>query len=110
LPRRCRTFRASATVAPLLGRNLSGGAANATLGLLPPLKYFQPRLNQLDFRASKIVRVGGDRLLVSVDLFNALNANTVQTYNGSYNPTGQWLTPLTILTPRFAKVSAQLDF
>jgi hypothetical protein len=100
----------NAVVAPLLGRNLSGAAANTTLALLPPLKYFQPRLNQLDFRASKIVRVGGDRLLLSVDLFNALNSNAAQTYNGSYNPTGQWLTPLTILAPRFAKVSAQLDF
>ena len=101
----------NAFVAPLLGRNLSGGAANTTIALLPPLQYYQPRLNQLDIRASKIFRLGGtNRLQVSLDLFNALNSNVVQTYNGSYAPTGQWLTPLTILAPRFAKVSAQIDF
>ena len=48
--------------------------------------------------------------VISLDVFNALNSNVVQTYNGAYSPTGQWLTPLTILAPRFAKVSAQIDF
>jgi hypothetical protein len=48
--------------------------------------------------------------MLSVDLFNALNSNVVQTYNATYIPTGSWRTPLQILAPRFAKVSAQIDF
>ena len=32
------------------------------------------------------------------------------TYNNSYVPDGAWLLPLTILTPRFVKITAEIDF
>ncbi len=100
----------NATVQPLLGRALSGGAANTSLALLPVNTYFGPRVSQLDFRASKILRFGRTRSQVSVDLYNALNSNTVQTFNSAYLPTGTWNIPTLILPARVVKVSAQFDF
>jgi hypothetical protein len=34
----------------------------------------------------------------------------VLTYNNTFVPDGTWLQPLTILTPRFLKLTAELDF
>jgi hypothetical protein len=50
-----------------------------------------------------------------VDIINATNSDTVLTYNQTYNPTPStalqaWLPPTSVLTPRFVKVSAQIDF
>ena len=100
----------NAVIKPLLARDLAGQATTFTLNLLPPLTNFSDRVNQLDIRASKIFKFGGRRAQVSFDLFNALNSNTIQTYNPSYNPTGAWETPTSILPARLAKLSAQFDF
>jgi hypothetical protein len=100
----------NAVAAPLLGRNLSGNAANATLNLLPPLTYYADRVNQLDVRAAKILKLGGKRLQIALDLYNALNSNVVQTFNQNYDPAGAWRIPTQILPARLTKVSAQLDF
>ena len=100
----------NAVVAPLLARNLSGNAANITIHLLPPQTFYADRVNQLDFRAAKILKFGAKRAQIALDLFNALNSNVVQTYNNTYNPTGAWQTPTLILPARVAKVSAQFDF
>jgi hypothetical protein len=101
----------NASVAPLLGRNLAGNAANITLNLMPPQRYYSDRVNQLDVRIAKILRLGGSRRLqVTFDLYNALNSNVVETYNPIYNPVGAWRTPLSILSARLSKVTAQFDF
>jgi hypothetical protein len=100
----------NATVAPLLGRPLAGGAANVTLALLPPFAHLSDRVNQVDFRLAKILRFGTKRTQITFDMYNALNANTVQTFNASYNPTGAWRIPTAILPARVMKFSAQLDF
>jgi hypothetical protein len=100
----------NAVVRPLLGRDLAGSQATTQLNLLPPLTYYSPRVNQLDFRATKILRFGRKRAQVTLDLYNALNSNVVQTYNSSYTPTAAWRIPTGILPARVAKVSGQLDF
>ena len=100
----------NAAVAPLLRRDLSGRATNITLNVLPPNTYFSDRTTQLDMRFAKILRFYGTRSQISLDLFNALNANTVQTYNSNYLPTGAWRTPNGVLAPRVVKVSGQIDF
>jgi len=100
----------NAVIAPLLGRNLAGNAANTTLNLLEPGGVLSDRVNQLDLRFAKLFKFGGRRGQVSLDLYNALNANTIQTYNANYAPTGAWRVPTLILAPRVAKVSAQIDF
>jgi hypothetical protein len=98
----------NAVVAPALGRNLSGGAANMTVSLVSPLSTYGERLNQLDFRVAKILRFGRTRSQVTFDLYNAFNSGAVVTQNNTFGP--RWQTPTSIHTARLAKVSAQIDF
>ena len=100
----------NALLAPILGRPLSGGAANQTLALLPLQENYAERVNQLDIRIAKILRVNSNRLQLTMDLFNATNSNVVQTYNMSYDPRGSWLVPTAILPARVIKFSGQFDF
>ena len=97
----------NAAVAPSLGRSLSGNVANVTVNLVEPGTMYGERLNQLDLRFGKLLRVAGTRSMVSLDLYNVFNENTVLTLNNNY---AAWLRPQSILTARFAKVSVQLDF
>jgi hypothetical protein len=105
----------SAVIAQTLGRPLSGNATNATINLLVPGEVFGDRINQLDFRVGKVLRFGRYRTQIAVDLYNALNSSAIEGYNQGYiAPTpvlpSQWLVPTGILTARFAKITAQLDF
>ena len=68
------------------------------------------RINQLDVRVARTLRKGRSRTTFGVDLYNALNSGAVLTYNNSFVPGGPWLQPLTILTPRFLKLTAAIDF
>jgi hypothetical protein len=100
----------NAVIQPVLGRPLAGNAANQSLQLLEPKQHYSDRTNQLDLRFAKIFRFGARRLQGALDLYNATNANTIQNYNGAYNPTGAWRTPNGILPGRVIKVSGQVDF
>src|SRR4030095_13337437 len=71
----------NAVVQPSLGRPLSGGAANTTVNLVAPGQMYGDRLNQVDLRFGKVLRFGTTRSVVSLDLYNALNANPVLTEN-----------------------------
>ena len=94
-------------VATSLGRPLSGQAPNVTINMVQPGTMFGERLNQLDLRFGKLFRFAGTRTSINLDVFNALNSNAVLTENFAY---ASWRAPLTILQPRFAKFSVQLDF
>jgi hypothetical protein len=105
----------SATLAPSLGRPLAGGVPNLTINLAQPGQVWGDRVNALDLRFAKIVRLGRFRNTIGLDVFNTLNSDTILTYNQTFNPaatTGSqaWLAPLSVLTPRFLKISAQIDF
>jgi hypothetical protein len=100
----------SATAALSLGRPLSGNAQFANVNLVEPGDVFGDRINQVDFRIAKILRLRNLRTLLAVDLYNALNSNPVEGYNQAFIPNGAWLTPTGILTARFAKITAQVDF
>jgi hypothetical protein len=97
----------NAQVAPSLGRALSGGAANVTVAILEPGSKYGDRRNQLDLRVAKVLRFSQMRTTLGIDIANATNANPVLTQNPAY---AAWLTPQTILTARFVKFSAQLNF
>jgi hypothetical protein len=97
----------NAAVVPSLGRSLSGNAANVTVNLVEPGAMFGDRLNQLDLRFSKILRVASTSTRLNVDLYNALNSNAVIAVNNNY---GAWLQPTTILLARFVKLGIQFDF
>jgi hypothetical protein len=97
-------------VAPSLGRNLSGNAANVTVNLIEPGTLYGDRITQLDLRLGRLIRPGRARLLLAVDTYNALNSNAVLSYDSTYVPGGPWLQPISVLTPRFVKLSAELEF
>jgi hypothetical protein len=100
----------SAQAALSLGRPLSSNAPNVTVNLLAPDQMTFPRVNQLDLRFGKILRFGTHRANVSLDLFNALNLDTVLGYNQNFVPGGAWLVPTSVLTARTAKITVQYDF
>jgi hypothetical protein len=114
----------SGTFQNLPGANVS---ANANAGVIPGVPIFNTafipfktvniveagdlyveRLNQLDFRVSKLFRLGGTRTSVNFDFYNVMNANSVIGENFTYGPA--WRTPTSILLPRLFKISAQFDF
>ena len=99
----------NSVVVPSLGRPLSGNAANVTVNLVAPGSMYGDRVNQLDFRMGKILKYGRSRTLIALDVYNTLNSSAVLTYNSTYVPNGSWLQPLTILTPRFFKLTAEID-
>jgi hypothetical protein len=100
----------NAAVRPSLGRDLSGSAPNATVNLVAPGTMYGDRINQLDFRTSKILKFGSARTLIALDVYNALNTGTVLTYNPAFVPGGTWLQPLTFMTPRGFRFTAEIHF
>jgi hypothetical protein len=97
----------SAEVIGSLGRPLTSGTA--TVPLIAPGTTYGGRLNQVDFRLSKVFRFAADaRILANVDLYNMFNASPTLALNTTYG--SAWLRPLQILQGRLLKFSAQLDF
>ncbi len=103
----CATYT-NAQILPSLGRNLSAGAAGTVVvPITVPMTLFEDRLYQLDFRATRIFRIGRATLKGNVDLYNAFNANTVTGVSGSYPA---FLVPSTIMGARFVRFTGQIDF
>jgi hypothetical protein len=97
-------------VIPSLGRPLSGNVQNVIVNIVTPGDEYGDRTNQFDLRVGKVIRLGRTRAQVSFDLYNVLNSSAVLTYNQAYIPNGAWLTPNSVLTARFARISGQFDF
>ena len=103
-----------------LGRDLLGCApgttnttctATATVNLLLPGEVYQKRLNSFDMRFAKIVRFGGTRADIGIDLYNIVNANTQTGYNQNYGTDGTGLfRPTSIQGARFARFNVTLNF
>ena len=92
-----------------LGRNLSV-RDGVTVNLIGRGSLYGDRVNEVDLRVAKIVRLGRTRTNVGVDFYNALNANPALTYNAAYAATLPFPRPTGVLQARFAKFSAQIDF
>jgi hypothetical protein len=100
----------AATIAQSLGRPPSGNVTNVTINLVQPGTLYGDRINQLDFRVAKLLKFSGKRAMIALDLYNALNANPILTYNNTFNPGGTWLQPRSILTARLYRISAEFNF
>jgi hypothetical protein len=100
----------NAAVVPSLGRNLSGNAPNVTVNLIAPGTRYGDRINQVDIRVAKAVRHGPARTMVALDVYNALNSSAGLTYNSAFVPGGVWPQANTVLTPRFFRITAELEF
>jgi outer membrane receptor protein involved in Fe transport len=85
------------------------------MDILPPFSMFGDRFRQLDFRATKTVRMGSRRIQLNLDVYNLLNASAATFIQNTYSAPGAvtatpWLSPTQVQDGRFAKVSAQLFF
>jgi len=100
-----------------LGRNLGvAGFSNTTVNVIERGSMYGERMNQLDLRVSKLVRLARTRTALSVNIYNMLNGNAILTQNNTLAVdaagavTSVWQRPQTVLDARFVKFSAQFDF
>ena len=100
----------TAVVAQTLGRPLAGNAPNVQVNLIEPGTLYGNRINQLDLRFAKNLRFGGKRTMLSMDVYNATNTAAILTYNNTFVPGGTWLQPLTVVTARMFRFTAEFDF
>jgi hypothetical protein len=105
----------AAVIAQALGRAPSGSVTNVTINMVQPGTLYGDRINQLDFRVAKLLRFSGKRAMIALDLYNALNASPILTYNQTFNPTvlsgsASWQSPRSILTGRLYRISAEFNF
>jgi len=105
----------NAAIVPSLGRNLAScrGAAtcnaNVTVDLIPPTVLFEPRLQQLDLRFSRIIPLGGTRRLrADIDVYNVFNVSNVLSMNTTYGSV--WQDVRQILGGRLVRLGGQINF
>jgi hypothetical protein len=93
-----------------LGRPIATPGSVITIPLLSMSNYtdYVDRVNQLDLRITKGVRIGRYRLEAIADFYNVFNANSVLTFNTTYGPA--WLTPVTILQSSFIRLGGRFTF
>ena len=104
-------FQTNAAVLAALGRPIAGGASTVALDLAKPGEVYPDRLNTVDMRFTKIIRIGRTRTNVGVDLYNLFNANTGISFNPNFGTDGStWLRPNAILNPRYVRFNATVDF
>lgn len=96
-------------IASSLGRNLSAGAnGTVSVDLIPPMSQFEDRIQQIDLRFARTVRIVGMRFEPEFDIYNALNASPILSVNGSYG--SSWRTPTQILAGRLLKFGLKMSF
>jgi hypothetical protein len=102
-----------------LNRPFAGlGSPTITVNLIEPGTLYGKRVNQVDMRFAKVLRIRGTRTLVGFDVYNIANSAAVLTHNQTFIPgqndqtpaTARWLRPTSVLQARFVKISAQIDF
>jgi hypothetical protein len=99
-----------AAAAAQIGRPLTVGAP-ITVNLLAPGQVYGDRVRQLDLSVKKILRFGGQRATVGLDMLNLLNNNVTLAFNQTYVPTTTgWLTPTTYMNPRVFRLSGEYSW
>ena len=96
-----------------LNRPFGSGQAVEFFNLVDPGTLYGDRLNAVDLRFGKILKYDKTRTQISLDVYNLFNSNTTEVYQRSYSPPGAgstYLTPLSIMSARFFKITAQFDF
>ena len=82
--------------------------ATITVPVVEPATVWSDRMNLLDARIGKRVRVRGVRLLGYVEVFNLFDSAGIRTVNTTIGP--QWQRPTGITAGRMARVGGQIDF
>jgi hypothetical protein len=97
------------------GANATG---NTTVNILDSehLLFADNRRTQIDMRFAKVLRFGGKRADIGIDLGNLLNTNYATTYENTYQtvgvttPGGTWGNPTAVYSPRFVRWNLTVDF
>jgi hypothetical protein len=97
----------NAVVTPSLGRVLSGNAQNIVVNMTEPGSMYGERMHELDLRIGKILKYGRTRVTPSIDLYNALNANSILTESRAF---ATFRRPQNILGARFLEFVLKVDF
>ncbi|MEO8260497.1 MAG: carboxypeptidase regulatory-like domain-containing protein [Acidobacteriota bacterium] len=95
------------------GQALRAGLATQDVDLLMPGAVYGDRVNAVDMRFAKVLRLGRTKANVGLDLYNLFNSNTPTAYETVYDPAtngARWLQPTAVLLPRFLRFNVQLDF
>ncbi len=102
-----------------LGRLPGTGLANGTttINLLKPGElYPDERVNQLDMRLAKIIRFGGRRADIGIDVYNVFNTSDATAFDPAFTYTvtpttpQRFLFPTSIVSPRFARFNLTVSF
>lgn len=99
-----------------LGRLPAGALPTGTTTvnlLVPGQLYTLARINLVDMRFAKILRFGGRRADVGIDLYNLFNSNVATAYQQTYEQRtngASWLTPTGIAAPRLARLHVTVNF
>jgi hypothetical protein len=101
-------FAPASVIVPALGRPLVAGGTGQTINLNVPGQLYGNRINQVDLRVAKILRLGGTRTMIGFDLYNLFNSNPTLTWDENYGV--NYLRPTAILMPRFVRFNATVDF
>ena len=87
------------------------GVTTQTVNLVLPSSLFGDRVNSVDMRFGKILRFGGKRANIAMDLYNLFNSNVGTAFNQGFGTDGAlWLRPTAVLNPRFARFNVTFDF
>jgi len=103
-----------------LGRAFGSGNVIEFLNIVHPGVLYGNRLNAVDLRLSKILKLGifkEGRAHANVDIYNLFNSHTTEVYQRNYtapaapgSPRSTYLDPLQIMSARYFKFGTQIDF
>ncbi len=119
VPIRASYTATDAEIRPSLGRHLAACPSQTaatcnqtvTLDLIPPFSLYGERIQQVDLRLTRNFPIGARRLQGNFDIYNILNASTVQNEQAAYRVVdNQWRNAIQIMGGRLIKFSAQLTF
>jgi hypothetical protein len=106
----------NAVIQQALGRLPAGALVTQTTTvnlLVPGELYTLERMNLVDMRFAKILRFGGRRADIGIDLYNLFNENFATAYQQTYEYRtngASWLQPTSIAAPRLARFHMTLNF
>jgi hypothetical protein len=83
-----------------------------TVPLLLNQEMWGQRVTEWDVKLAKNIRFAGKRLMIGIDCYNFFNSDAVTAYNSTYTPgpNNPWMTPTTLIAPRFIRGQIQFDF
>jgi hypothetical protein len=96
-----------------LNRAFGSGIPVENFQIVKPGALYGDRLNAVDLRFGKILKYGTTKTQVTLDVYNLFNSNTTEVYQRTYTAPGAgstYLNPLSIMSARFFKITAQFDF